>query len=38
MYDLVLLDDLRSYRHKLDSIYEINSRYKYMLKVIKCRT
>ena len=38
MYDLILLDDLRSYRHRLDNIYEINSRHKYMMKVIKCRT
>ena len=38
MYDLILLDDLRGYRHKLDNIYEIENRYKYMLKVIKCRT
>ena len=34
MYDLVLLDDLRIYRHNLDSIYEIENRYKYMLKVV----
>ena len=38
MYDLILLDDLRGYKHKLDNIYEVENRYKYMLKVIKCRT
>jgi len=38
MYDLILLDDLKSYKHKLDNIYEVEYRYKYMLKVIKCRT
>ena len=38
MYDLILLDDLRCYRHNLDNIYEIENRYKYMFKVIKCRT
>lgn len=26
MYDLVLLDDLRSYRHKLDNIYKIDEK------------
>ena len=38
MYDQIMLDDLKSYRHNLDNINEISDRYNYMKKVIKCRT
>ncbi len=38
MYDQILLNDLKSYRHNLDNINEQEYRQNHMQKVIRCRT
>lgn len=38
MYDQILLNDLKSYKHNLDNITELEYRKQHMQKVIKCRT
>ena len=38
MYDQILLNDLKSYKHNLDNITDLEYRKKHMQKIIQCRT
>ena len=38
MYDVILLEDLKSFKTGADNIYELQNRYRDIIKIIKSRT
>ena len=38
MYDVILLEDLKSFKTGTDNIYELQNRYRDIIKIIKNRT
>ena len=38
MYDVILLEDLKSFKTGADNIYELQNRYRDIIKIIKNRT